>query len=60
MTRRELRVEFQFMLTDFDCNGEGHTLFLRVSVLMLLVDRLLAGISCSSCAIGMCREFTAC
>jgi len=48
------------MLTDFDCNGEGHTLFLRVSVLMLLVDRLLAGISCSSCAIGMCREFTAC
>ena len=60
VTRQEFRVEFQFTLIAFDCDDEGHILFLKVTVLTLLVDRLIIGTHCSSCAIDMYGKFTAC
>lgn len=60
VTRKEFIAESQFMLKDFDCDDEGHILFLKVTVLTLLVDRLIIGISCSVCAIDTYRTFIAC
>lgn len=52
VTRQEFRIEFQFMLTDFDGDDEG-----RVFSRSNTVD---PGTCCSCCAVDMYRKFTVC
>lgn len=56
----QFRVELQFMVTDFDCDDEGHFLFLKVIVLVLFVDGLITGSCCCSCAVDLYGKCGAC
>lgn len=60
VARQEFRVELQFMVTDCDCDDEGHILLLKVTVLVFLVDRPIPGICGSSCAVGLDGKCGAC
>lgn len=60
VARQEFRAELQFMVTDFDCDDEGHILSLKVTVLVLLVDGPTTGSCCHSCAVDLYGKCGAC